>query len=145
MYRDTYSLFLDMTNLIPPRATSRKRMWNPLKSLPDNSSAPRRTTKSWKPDQWRWTFQMALLDIQSRVGSQVPIGRILRPWWVGRSWSWGCVYIGVMKDVIQILQTHLLKMRKLSRTCKSCLFGTARRILSYNSSSVYCWVVWSRW
>jgi hypothetical protein len=30
----TYSLFLDITIRIPPRATSRNRIWNPLKSFP---------------------------------------------------------------------------------------------------------------
>lgn len=35
-----YSSFLDVTIRIPPRATSRKRTWNPLKSLPKNIRYP---------------------------------------------------------------------------------------------------------
>ena len=42
-------------------------------------------------------------------------------------------------------RTYLLKIKKLSRTCKSCLLGTERLILSYNSSSVRGWVVCNRW
>ena len=47
----TYSLFLDITIRIPPRATSRNRIWNPLKSFPTSriSEVSRRANNpSWE-------------------------------------------------------------------------------------------------
>jgi hypothetical protein len=41
--------------------------------------------------------------------------------------------------------TNLLKMKKLSRTCNSCLFATLRRILSWSSASVSGGAFWRRW
>src|ERR1700722_2063510 len=38
---DTYSGFLDMTILIPPRATSLKRIWKPLNSFPIMMNIPK--------------------------------------------------------------------------------------------------------
>lgn len=39
---------------------------------------------------------------------------------------------------------HLLKIRKASRTCSSCLFDTVRLILSCSSESESGWVVCRR-
>ena len=62
----TYSLFLDITIRIPPRATSRNRIWNPLNSFPTSHISEvsrhkqlelgRRTNYEEHPERLLWVL-----------------------------------------------------------------------------------------
>ena len=70
----TYSLFLDITIRIPPRATSRNRIWNPLKSFP--TSRISEVSRREQPELGRKTHRLRRTSQKASLGTQ-SLARIL--------------------------------------------------------------------
>lgn len=68
-----YSLFRDITMRIPPRATSRKRIWNPRKSFPikrvrRTDEEARWVTLTNDEEHPKWLLRV--LDLGKEIGRQ---------------------------------------------------------------------------